>query len=117
VSTTEDVAFSEELKRSLKLDARHGFKLTAGIGPNEESPEAGPATSTITEMPLDLELLPPIPTMSPVQKQSVKKQLDERMLARQRLRQTARKALVLGRIRGSAVAFCGQPPKTVTFPG
>lgn len=123
VSTTEDVAFAEQIKRSLKLDARHGFKLTAGIGTGDEAPEAGPAAATATEMPLDLELLPPIPTMSPLQKQGIQKQLDERMLARQRLRQNARKALVIGRMRGSAAgvsagAFsaAADRTKTVSFP-
>lgn len=96
-ATTEDVAYAEKVRKSLKHDARRGYKVPAP-GATEEMLDASCATATLTDTPIDLDLLPSIGSMSSLQKRSLQRSLEERVQARHRLRSGTRMTIIAGRL-------------------
>merc|ERR1711941_99456 len=98
-TTAEDQAFIELVKGSLRNDVRCGFLIPSASSAAEASANAelvGERAKAV-DMPLDLNLLPPMSAMSPLQKRAVQRQLEIRVHAREKLRKAARLVLPLGR--------------------
>lgn len=115
-TTAEDEALIEHMKDSLRADLRSGCLLpgmtgetSSPFGSPRRSPRgdaaadsisargAGPAASGDRGETLDIELLPPIGVMSPLQKKAVQRQLELRVEAKQKLRRAARRQVLLSR--------------------
>lgn len=115
-TTAEDEALIEHMKDSLRADLRSGCKFPgmtseppSPFGSPRRSPRgdaaadsisargAGPAASGDKGETLDIELLPPIGVMSPLQKKAVQRQLELRVEAKQKLRRAARRQVLLSR--------------------
>lgn len=77
VSTAEERTFSMRVGHSLKYDSDRRFLLPLTIDETDENAH------------LDISLLPPIRSMSPVEKKAVQNQLQKRVNARKHLRRVA----------------------------
>jgi len=107
-TTAEDEAYIARMKASLKHDVRNGFLILAdftvpalfgaqrsgrggGRSPRMSASHAAKSEDPqAVEVPLDVGLLPPISTMSPMQKRQVQRQLEVRVHARRRFRVATR---------------------------
>lgn len=92
VGTVEDEQFIEQVKKSLRTDSMHGFRLpnlAAAQGMTHDN-EEGHADDNR----LDIGLLPPLSVMTTLQKRMLQRQLEQRVQAKQRLRNAVRRLSV-----------------------
>mmetsp|Transcript_70788 Transcript_70788/g.133748 ORF Transcript_70788/g.133748 Transcript_70788/m.133748 type:complete len:630 (-) Transcript_70788:53-1942(-) len=95
----EDESFIERVKRSLKVDVHRGFKMpsTSCLEAYNEHLMEGKAEQSVgrkhhhDDVRIEIGLLPPLSTMTPLQKKGLVRQVEDRLTVRRRLRKAAKR--------------------------